>query len=157
ERCAALVLAAAVNHGIRLGPLGVVLSQAMLHAEFLFWLLMAAMPEVLIDFAGASYMLARLEPAERRWLLAFVQTVLPIGCRRAGILNDLVENARFDRGLLERVAVPTLIIHAVDDPLVPFADSEYAARAIGGAQLLALEDGGHFGLTGHRGKFDLMV
>jgi pimeloyl-ACP methyl ester carboxylesterase len=129
----------------------------MLRTDFLFWLMMTAIPHVMIGYAGASSMLARLDDAERSWLLGLMQTMLPISCRRAGILNDLVENARFDRGLLSRISVPTLIIHALDDPLVPFADGEYAARAIAGAQLIVLEDGGHFGLAGDRAKFDLMV
>jgi pimeloyl-ACP methyl ester carboxylesterase len=47
----------------------------------------------------------------------------------------------------EHIRVPTLIVHAVDDPPVAYENAEYAARHIPGSRLLAL-DGGHF-MAGH--------
>ena len=38
---------------------------------------------------------------------------------------------------------PTLVIHGVDDPLVPFVAGESTARAIPGAKFLALKRMGH--------------
>jgi pimeloyl-ACP methyl ester carboxylesterase len=48
---------------------------------------------------------------------------------------------------LERIVVPTLIVHAEDDTLVPPTNALRSAD-IPGAELLLLPDGGHF-LMGH--------
>ena len=44
---------------------------------------------------------------------------------------------------LVRVAVPTLVVHGKDDPLVPFACGEDTARRIPGARLVGVEGMGH--------------
>jgi pimeloyl-ACP methyl ester carboxylesterase len=44
---------------------------------------------------------------------------------------------------LEEISVPTLIINARDDGLSAFQNAARAAERIPGAQLLALEGGGH--------------
>jgi pimeloyl-ACP methyl ester carboxylesterase len=44
---------------------------------------------------------------------------------------------------LERVAVPTLFVHAQDDSLASFDAAVAAADRIPGARLLSLERGGH--------------
>lgn len=44
---------------------------------------------------------------------------------------------------LSRVAVPTLVVHAVDDPLVAFEEARRVAATIPAAQLQALDMGGH--------------
>ncbi len=47
------------------------------------------------------------------------------------------------RPLLARIAVPTLVIHGRDDPLVPLAAGEDTARAIRGARLEVIDGMGH--------------
>lgn len=44
---------------------------------------------------------------------------------------------------LAKIAVPTLIIHGTDDPLVPVEGGKDTARAIPGAQLMLIEGMGH--------------
>ncbi|MDB5857397.1 MAG: alpha/beta hydrolase [Ramlibacter sp.] len=44
---------------------------------------------------------------------------------------------------LERVRVPTLVLHGVDDPLVPLACGEDTAKRIPGARLVAVPGMGH--------------
>jgi aminoacrylate hydrolase len=52
---------------------------------------------------------------------------------------------RFDgRALAPRIACPTLVIAALDDRITPPYFSRALAQAIPGAQLVLLEDGGHF-------------
>lgn len=46
--------------------------------------------------------------------------------------------------------LPSLIVHAVDDPVVPHAFSAALAEAIPGAELLSLPTGGHMALFVHR-------
>jgi pimeloyl-ACP methyl ester carboxylesterase len=47
------------------------------------------------------------------------------------------------RPLLARITVPTLVVHGVDDPLVPVACGRDTAAAIPGAELLLVEGMGH--------------
>ncbi len=44
---------------------------------------------------------------------------------------------------LEALTVPTLIIHAKDDPLVSYQAAQRAAGRIPGARLVSMERGGH--------------
>ncbi len=44
---------------------------------------------------------------------------------------------------LDKVAVPTLVVHGTDDPLVPVEGGKDTARAIPGAQLMLIEGMGH--------------
>lgn len=44
---------------------------------------------------------------------------------------------------LRRLRLPALVVHGVDDPLVPFAAGQDTASAIPGAELLAIEGMGH--------------
>jgi len=51
---------------------------------------------------------------------------------------------------LEAITVPTLIVHAKDDPLVSHEAAQRAASRIPRARLLSVERGGHLLLGGHR-------
>ncbi len=59
---------------------------------------------------------------------------------------DRYYQTQSSRQFLERISVPTLIVHAKDDPLVPFASYEHpAVRANPHVRLLTVERGGHLG------------
>jgi len=44
---------------------------------------------------------------------------------------------------LQEIAVPVLIVNAVDDPLTLYKNAKAAAQRIPGAKLVTIEDGGH--------------
>jgi pimeloyl-ACP methyl ester carboxylesterase len=46
-------------------------------------------------------------------------------------------------GQLRRLAVPTVVIHGTDDPLVPFRGGVATARAIPDAEFIAIPGMGH--------------
>ena len=53
--------------------------------------------------------------------------------------------ARADaRELLSTIDCPTMVIHGADDRLIPVERGEEIARAIPGAELVVIEDAGHF-------------
>lgn len=54
----------------------------------------------------------------------------------------ILGHSTWDR--LPEIAVPTLVIHGRDDPLVPFPNGEMIASRIPGAELMALDGVGHF-------------
>jgi pimeloyl-ACP methyl ester carboxylesterase len=75
----------------------------------------------------------------------------PTSLRTAGLVNDLLQAPRvFPLEGLERIRLPTLVIHGTHDPVVPFANAEHLARTIPGATLLPLEGGGHLSIATHR-------
>jgi pimeloyl-ACP methyl ester carboxylesterase len=55
----------------------------------------------------------------------------------------LVGGSEMARARLAEIAVPALVIHGTDDPLVPLAHGEALAREIPGAKLLAIDGLGH--------------
>jgi hypothetical protein len=67
------------------------------------------------------------------------------------LLGGHCEFARGDRGrrsadpgeLLPTIPVPTLVVHAMDDNVVPFPSGEYLARNIPGARFLPIDFPAH--------------
>ena len=73
--------------------------------------------------------------------------VATLASRRTGAVFDVfVSNPQVNTVPLESVEVPTLIVHARDDPLASYDAAERAADRIPGAVLVGLESGGHLGL-----------
>ncbi len=70
---------------------------------------------------------------------------LPISRRTRGVLFDMYTSNPSINGGLEygRIASPTLIVHAVDDPAPPIEGARLLARSIRGAQLAEFGRGGH--------------
>lgn len=54
-----------------------------------------------------------------------------------------MESTEEDDYPLEAITVPTLLVHAQDDPLTSFDAAKRAASRIPGARLLAVPSGGH--------------
>lgn len=76
-----------------------------------------------------------------------VDSIFPLGPRRAGAIFDaFVSNPEVDTVPLESIEVPTLIVHAKDDPLASYEAAAQAAHRIPGATLVGLESGGHLAL-----------
>ncbi len=74
-------------------------------------------------------------------------SIFPIGPRTTGALFDAyVSNPEIGEYPLEQIGVPTLIVHAADDPLASHDAAVAAAERIPGAILVTLESGGHFQL-----------
>lgn len=61
-------------------------------------------------------------------------------------------NPRVAAILFSTIDVPTLIVHARDDPGPPYGGAVELARKIPGARLLTIERGGHLMLGDHRGS-----
>ena len=72
-------------------------------------------------------------------------TILPVNPRADRAVFDMfVSNADINAGYpLEEIAVPVLIVSAVDDPLTLYANAQAAVGRIPGARLVTIEDGGH--------------
>ncbi|MDH4147186.1 MAG: alpha/beta hydrolase [Acidimicrobiia bacterium] len=76
-----------------------------------------------------------------------VDSIFPLEPRRAGAVFDAyVSNPEVNTAALESIEVPTLIVHARDDPLASYDAAARAAERIPGAMLVGLESGGHLAL-----------
>jgi pimeloyl-ACP methyl ester carboxylesterase len=83
-----------------------------------------------------------ITPADAQFVTEFVDSLFPV--RPEGPdLDAFVSNADVNHYNLERISVPTLIVHTKDDPLASHEASKRAAERIPGARFLSLESGGH--------------
>jgi len=151
DRCAALVMIAALSKS---RPL---LSSSEKNAfrtifgsDFIYWFIVSNFrAQLYTAFGIPKETQAELTKAQRDSIDIFLQYMHPVSLRQAGIFNDIADHA-FECPL-HQITTPTLVIHAVDDPLVPFNIGEYTATSIPGAKLVALERGGHM-LVGQNAK-----
>lgn len=123
--------------------------QALFSSDFVFWAIVRLLPSRLDAFFDVSAE-ARLRMSEQdqAFVSALVGAFLPVTARVAGLRN---EGAAIDPGTgydLAAVTAPTLVVHARDDGINPFAIGVHTAESIAGAELMALPDGGHL-LLGH--------
>lgn len=117
-------------------------------ADPLFWAFKKLMPTAFSRMMGIpkGY---RASPREAEAIAASRELLFPFKPRRDGAVFDgYGSNPVADRFPFEQLAVPTLVIHARDDPLAPYRFAAEAAPRIPGARLVTIEAGGHF-FMGH--------
>jgi pimeloyl-ACP methyl ester carboxylesterase len=111
-------------------------------SDFVYWAIVKAAPSMLLDiFVPKSI---RLTPEERSFFIknAF-EWALPVSVRSQGILFDNgVSTPSVNEVPFEKIMVPTLIVHAVDDPAPPIEGAREIARRVANSRLVEL-DGGH--------------
>jgi pimeloyl-ACP methyl ester carboxylesterase len=89
----------------------------------------------------------RCSGEDERFVNEFIDSFFPIASKAAGIDFDAFSsNPAVNRCPLEELTVPTLLIHARDDPLVLYQAAVEAAGRIPDSVLMTLESGGHLGL-----------
>lgn len=110
--------------------------------DFAFWLAARLAPRRVMRFLGVpAKAYDEADPLERARLLRIARSVLPLSSRMAGIRYD--GETRIEAWPLERIKVPTLVIATADDLYDTLPAARYTAEHIAGAELLALETGGH--------------
>jgi pimeloyl-ACP methyl ester carboxylesterase len=70
--------------------------------------------------------------------------------RKAGYDNDMEQFAAITRYPLERITVPTLVLHGTSDYTVSFAEAEFVAGKVPHAKLVAIEGGDHTFYVTHK-------
>lgn len=87
------------------------------------------------------------DDAEQAVITELADSIFPVAPRRPGAVFDaFVSNPQINACPLEELTVPTMIVHAVDDPLASYSAAQRAAERIPAAQLVSLTSGGHLGL-----------
>lgn len=124
-----------------------------LKSDFLFWLLMKSVPNVLVRTILATPVsaLQAASDAEQRRIRVMLEQPLPISERQAGLLNDGAVLQALARYELEGIAAPTVVVSARDDLYGTYAMARYTAAAIPGARFVGYESGGHM-WAGHHAE-----
>jgi pimeloyl-ACP methyl ester carboxylesterase len=153
-RCHGLVMLSAVSRPVPpLPPILKAIYPFMLKSDFIPWLFYSIAPHAVFQANGVSRALIaqiQLEREDIRLLDALYQTTFPSTLRREGMINDMQQLTILPSYPIEHITVPALVVHAVNDPIIPFESGEYSAHTIPNAQFLRLEDGGHFACVTHR-------
>jgi pimeloyl-ACP methyl ester carboxylesterase len=117
-------------------------------SDFVYWLITTKFESQLLSTFGVpEETLTKLTTAEKEWAFEFLQSMHPISLRQAGIDND--RRFKIHEHSLENITVPTLVIHAEDDSLIPFDQGQYSAQTIPDAQFIKLQTGGHLQMGQH--------
>jgi pimeloyl-ACP methyl ester carboxylesterase len=116
------------------------------YADLPMWLLKVLARPVLARLVGVPSGF-RCSAEDDRVVSDLIDSVFPVAPRVAGINFDAyVSNPDVNGYPLEQIRVPTLLVHAKDDPLTSYDAAQRAAERIPGAVLVTMESGGHLGL-----------
>jgi pimeloyl-ACP methyl ester carboxylesterase len=126
------------------------LADTVLKSDFAFWLMMHLARRTVIEniLGTPSEVVDRVSVAERARLQTMLMNILPVSCRRAGLLNDEAVVSRLGPFDLEKIEAPTLLISLEDDRYGTFPGTQYTAGKIRNAHFIGLPTGGHLWL-GH--------
>lgn len=153
-RCHGLIMLSAASRPIPpLPPILQAIYPFMLKSDFIPWLLYSMTPHAVFQANGVSRALLtkiKFDQDKMRLLDALYQTTFLSTLRREGIINDMHQLTTLSSYPIEQIITPTLVLHAVNDPIVPFESGEFSAHTIPNAQFVRLKDGGHFACVTHR-------
>jgi pimeloyl-ACP methyl ester carboxylesterase len=122
----------------------------LLFTDLMFWTLKAYLPTLFLRCLGMPKGF-QPTPEQRTVILESEESLFPLAPRKHGLMFDqYVSNPNVQGYPLEQISVPTLIVNARDDGLSAFENAASAAERIPGAELLAIDHGGHM-LLGSEG------
>ena len=134
-----------VGESIALPPKPVI--QFVFNSDFLMWGITTHFQEMMKPAVGIPVRFP-LSDVQKVQVSDTIRSVLPIKLRTVGFIFDMfTSNVDMDQHPddypMESVSVPTLIIHAVDDPLASYENAAALAQRIPNAKLLSVPSGGH--------------
>jgi 2-hydroxy-6-oxonona-2,4-dienedioate hydrolase len=161
RRCHGLIMLSAASRPVPpLPPFLRAIYPLMLKSDFIPWLFYTMAPHAVFQANGVSRALLvriKFEREKMQLLDALYQTTFPTTPRRAGMINDLQQLTNYPSYPIEHITVPALVVHAVNDPIIPVASGEFSAHTIPNAHFIRLEDGGHFACVTHQEETMPMV
>ncbi len=130
-------------------PLPLWLYDRLFASDFPLWAVLRLAPQRLAPmFDVRDDLRDQITESEAAFVHAMIAAFLPATSRRDGLANEgaaIDPTATIDPATIR---VPMLIIHARDDRITPFSTAAFTAEQVPGAQMLALDTGGHL-LLGH--------
>jgi pimeloyl-ACP methyl ester carboxylesterase len=122
---------------------------SLVYRDGIIWMLKIFARPILIRQVGIPRGYA-LRAQDEPIVCEFLDSLFPVAPRVEGVISDaFVFDPEIDNYQLEALAVPTMFVHAKDDPLVSYDLAQRAAARVHGAQLVTVERGGHLMLGGH--------
>jgi pimeloyl-ACP methyl ester carboxylesterase len=114
-----------------------------LYADVPLWLMKVFAPRAYLHLMGVPKDLPVTGEAAG-FIDQMAESIFPMAPRAAGGAFDaFVSNPDVNDYPLEEITVPTLVLHAQDDPLTSYAAAKRAAGRISGARFVSLPSGGH--------------
>jgi pimeloyl-ACP methyl ester carboxylesterase len=125
--------------------------ERVLQSDTVFWLISKVAQRQLVSLFGVPVEVQdRLGPRDRAWLAAYLEWIHPISLRMRGIRNEWANHSAVEAaGDLSQISAPTLVVHAVDDTLIPVSEGRHSAATIPGARYIEQPDGGHLHMRHH--------
>ena len=153
KRCAALVLLSAISKTTEKRPISDWFFNTIFSSDFFYWAVLNTAKNTLIrKFGVNSAVLKSLSQDEKNWVDEILHIFHPASQRYSGIRNDqkaTISDTQYD---LDRIDVPTLILHSLDDGLVNYDFAKYAHANIRDSELITFPSGGHV-LIGQEKKY----
>jgi pimeloyl-ACP methyl ester carboxylesterase len=147
ERTRSLVLVSAVSHAILARPSVMDRVYHSIVNDFIYWSFVHLSKPALLAALGVPFAEQKtLSKQDVSQAYAFLDSMMPMAARRDGLIFDLTRMAQYNADQIQNIQAPTLVIHALNDTLVPFEQAQFAASRIPGAKLVTLEKGGHFAI-----------
>ena len=144
DRCAALVLMSAISKTTPKRPLSDWFYNTLFSFNFFYWAVSHTAKNTLIKKFGVDpAILKSLTQEEKKWADAVLDIFHPASKRYPGIRNDQKVSISDKQYELDGIALPTLILHALDDRLVDYDFAKYAHTHIPNSKLVAFPSGGH--------------
>jgi len=146
HRIKSLSLISAASHEIEPRPILTAIIFKLFLNDFIYWTIAKLNPSMLLQSLGVPEDVQKqLSQEEIEQLHSFLEAMLPMNARRKG---QLLEQQMSEIVLedIKEIQTPTLVIHAVDDMLIPIEHGKFTARVIEGARFITMEKGGHLAL-----------
>lgn len=155
-RCAALLPLVPASYVPRNTPVQSVppdqmrMAMAALRSDFLFWLAITTLPDLLTEalLATSPALVKAARREEQARARHILQSILPVSRRADGLLNDALLAGNPAPMALETITAPTLAVSYEDDGFGTAAAARYIGERVPGAKVHVYADGGHIGI-GH--------
>jgi 2-hydroxy-6-oxonona-2,4-dienedioate hydrolase len=159
DRCAALLPLVPAAYAPRdtppqsVPPEQMGMAMAVLKSDFLFWLAIAAVPDLLTEalLATKPALVKAASAEEQERARRILTSILPVSRRARGLLNDARLAGDPQPMDLASIAAPSLAVSYEDDGFDTAVAARYIASSIPGGRVEIFPDGGHIGI-GHDGE-----
>lgn len=155
-RCAALLPLVPASYVPRDTPVQSVppdqmqMAMAALRSDFLFWLAIVTVPDLLTEalLATKPALVKAADSTEQARARHILDAILPVSRRAEGLLNDARLAGNPAHMAIETITAPTLAVSYEDDGFGTAAAARYIGERVPGARAHIFPDGGHIGI-GH--------
>ena len=144
ERSSALILVSAVS--MYMGddiPLSTKIVNTIQKSDFAYWLVLKTFRTQFLGFIGIPRETYNaLSPGEKQFADQMLEFMHPMSPRRPGNIHE-ASIKPLPGEAMNRIEVPTIIVHAKDDTLVDHAHAAFYHQHLANAQLISFDRGGH--------------